>query len=148
GTTRLGVHRHFSTGLRVGYQHFGVVHPVELITRQDEGMVDGIASEIANVLPHRIGRSLIPIGPIIAGEGLLSSQNLDKSPAKGIEPISSTNVAMETHRQELRENIAAIDAAIDAVRDRNIDQPVLPPQGYGRLRPMLGEGLQSRPSPS
>jgi len=39
---------------------------------------------------------------------------------------------------ELREAVDLVDVGVDAVGDWDVDQPVVGPQGYSRLGPLLG----------
>lgn len=57
-------------------------------------------------------------------------------------------MAIEGSGIELRENIDLGDVAVQAVADRNINQPVVGSKGNSRLRSLLGQRVETSPSPS
>ena len=63
-------------------QHLAKIHPVELITAQDQRVVKVRVPEVDEVLPHGIRRALVPGG---VGVGLLCGQDLDKAGAELVE---------------------------------------------------------------
>jgi hypothetical protein len=93
--------------------------------------------EMDEVLAHCICGSLEPAR---MHEGLLGCQDLDETLGKGIEGIGPRNVEMERGRIILGEDIYLIEVGIDAIRDRNIDDSVLSPEGNGRFGAILSEG--------
>ncbi len=52
-------------------------------------------------------------------------------------------MAIERLTVELRQRIDLVDAGVDAIADRNVDQAVVAAQGHGRLGTGEGEGLQT-----
>jgi hypothetical protein len=121
-------------------QHVGKVHPVELVAREDQHVVDIGLLQGAEVLPHGVGRALIPIRAVV---GLLGGQNLDEPAGEHVEVVGPANMPVQAHRVELREHVDAIQAAVDAVRKRNIDQSILARQGHRRLGAKFGERIQA-----
>jgi len=73
----------------VRLEHVEKVHPIQLIAREDQHVVDARLFEVSQVLADRIGRPLIPVG---SDKRLLSRENLDKSPVKAIEGIRLADV--------------------------------------------------------
>ena len=112
-------------------EHIGVVHAVELVAGEDQHVIGFRFLHVAQVLPHGIGGALIPIRAFV---GLLGGENFDEAPAEAVEHIRAADVAVQTHGVELREHVHAVHAAVDAVRERDIDQPIFPRQRHGRLR--------------
>ena len=51
---------------------------------------------------------------------------------------------MQADRVELRQHVDPVQAAVDAVRERDVDQPILARQGDGRLGAILGQRIQPR----
>ena len=70
--------------------------------------------EIANVLPHRIRRPLVPIRR--ASIVCWAARDLDKPGTERIEPIGLANMTMQADRHELRQHVDPIQSAVDAVR--------------------------------
>ena len=130
-------------GFDVVLDEQAVIHPVELVARQDQVLVHVPFLEQPLVFAHRIGRALKPAG---AGGGLLGRQHLNKTLAKtGGEVVTLAEVTVERRAVELRQHVHLVDAGIDAVADRNINQPILARQRHGRLGPRLGEGEKTGP---
>ena len=130
---------HVGLTVHVGGQHIGIIHSVELIARKDEHVPDVGVLEGADVLPHSVGGTLVPPGIV---QGLLGGQNLHKATAKRVECVGASDVAMQAHRVELRENVDALHAAVDAVRERHIDDSIFASKRYGRLRAIAGEWIK------
>jgi len=61
-----------------------------------------------------------------------------------VEAVRLPNVPMQTHRKKLREHVDPIEAAVDAVGKRDVDQPVLASKRHRRLGAKSGERLQPR----
>ena len=133
--------RHVGLRLLMRLDHVAIVHAVQLIAGQDQDVVDAGLIEVLEVLPHGVGGSLVPVRPRL--HRLLSRQQLDKAAVERVEAVRLPNVPMQADRHELRQHIDAIHAAVDAVRQRNVDQPILRRQRHGRLRAVLGQGIQT-----
>ena len=138
---RQGCNRHVGARLAMRDQHVVVVHVVQLIARQDQHMVDPGLLQIAQMLAHGIGRSLVPQLFFV---GLLGRQDFDEAFAKRVEVVGPANVAVQADRIELRQHIDAVHVAVQAVRQRDIDQPVLSGQRDRRFRTELGQRQQAR----
>src|SRR5262249_31698406 len=97
--------------------------------------------DIADVLANRVGGALEPIGPLIS---LLRGQDFDEAAAEGIEFVAIGDVPVQADAQKLRQDINAINAAVDAIADRDIDEAVLAGQGHRRLAAELGQRIEPR----
>src|SRR5262245_44999164 len=62
-----------------------------------------------------------------------------------IELVRVRDVSVQTHRHELGQYINSVDSAIEAVADRDVDQPVFARDGDGGFRAELGEREQPGP---
>ena len=138
---RHGGDRHVGAGLDVRSEHVLEVHAVELIAGEDQHVVDAGLLDVAEVLPHGVGRALIPVGVV---ERLLGGQDLDEAAVEGIEGVGRADVAVQADRVELREHVEAVQPAVDAVRQRDVDQPILAGHRHRRLRAVLGQRIQPR----
>jgi hypothetical protein len=81
-------------------------------------------------LPHRIGCALEPVRTV---GRLFGRENIYKSIAEYTKLIGILDVFVQRSRIELREHEYAVDAAVDAIGNRDVDQPVFTGNGYGRL---------------
>src|SRR5207245_3804086 len=54
------------------------------------------------------------------------------------------DVPVQAHAQELRQDVDAIEAAVDAVADGDIDKAILAGDGHGRLAAQHGERVEPR----
>ena len=62
-----------------------------------------------------------------------------------VELVGVGDVPVQADGQELRQDVDAVEAAVDAVADRDVDEAVLAGDRDGRLGPELGEGEQPGP---
>ena len=114
-------------------------HAIELICGQNQDVARAIVVQIAKVLANGVGGAAIPVGRLV---GLLGGEDLDKAVAEGIELVGVGNMAVQADAEELREDVEAIDAAVDAVAKRDVDEAIFPGDGHGRLTAMLRQGIQ------
>ena len=121
--------------------HVLEVHPVELIAGEDQHVLDARLLDVAEVLPHGVGRALIPVGVV---ERLLGGQDLDEAAVERVEGVRAADVAVQADRVELRQHVAAVQAAVDAVRQGDVDQPILARHRHGRLGAVLGQRIKPR----
>src|SRR5579863_6293889 len=97
------------------------VHSIELISGEDQDMVDARPLNRPQVLPHRVSRPLVPLFAFIR---LLRRKHLDESAAEKVEFVSLVDVPVETGRVELRQDVDSIEAAVEAIRDGNVDEAI------------------------
>ena len=76
----------------MGLEHFTIIHAIQLVSRKDQIIVGVLIGEMLQVLPHRIGRPLIPIVVVV---GLLGCQNLDESIREGIEYVGVGDMVVQ-----------------------------------------------------
>jgi hypothetical protein len=111
-----------------------IIHPVELVTAQNDVVIKWPFEEIPEVLANGIRGSLVPSCTL---RGLLGCQDLDEVGRKIIKFVTSVDVTVEGSAVELRQYIDPAQAGIEAIADRYIDQPILASERYGRLRSIL-----------
>ena len=78
--------------------------------------------------------------------GLLSGEDFDEAAAEVIEAVCAADVAVEADRLELREDVDPVDFAVDAVRDRDVDEAIFAGERHGGFRAVGGEGKEARAS--
>ena len=116
------------------------IHSVQLVPAQNEQVIPIVIAKMNRVLAHRVGGPLIPRS---VGEGLFRRQHLDEPSRKMIELVRLRNVPVQRGRVELRQQINPPQPRVDAVGNRNIDQPVFARQRDGRFGPFFGERKQT-----
>ena len=125
----------------VRVDHLVVVHPVEMIAGENQVVVGVVAREVPRRLPHGVGGALIPVRIV---RRLLGGQDLDEALAEQVHPVGLGDVPVERRRVELRQHEDAADVRVQAVADRDVDQPVLAGDRHGRLRSELRQRKQPR----
>ena len=80
------------------------------------------------VAAHGIGRALVPVGAFL---GLLGRQDVDEAAAERIEVIGALDVPVQRRGLKLREQEDPVDIGVDAIADRDIDQPVFAGERHG-----------------
>ena len=93
------------------------------------------------VLPDGVGRALIPG---VAARRLLRGHDLDEAAGEIVEPVALLDVPMQRRAVELREQEDALEAGVEAVADRDIDDAVLARERHGRLGSVLRQRIKSR----
>src|SRR5262249_2519098 len=118
---------------------------IKLIAGENQYFVWVLALDVRNVLPHRVGRALIPVSRLVS---LLGREHLDEAVAEHVELVRVRDVPVQADAEELRQNVNAVQPTIDAVRDRDIDEAILARDRHGRLRPGLREREETGTSPA
>jgi hypothetical protein len=171
---RQSSHSDISVRLTVHLDEMLVIHTVQVISCQDHVLQNlGFLKE-PEVLPHSIRSSLhhakqsikhteslktfkhsvrledveTHLEPVGILRALLGSQDLHEAfvlvPAH-VAGIGSGQVPVQRRGIELREHVDLVDVAVDAVADRNVNQPVVSPQGHRWLRTLLRQWVQPAP---
>ena len=91
----------------MSFHHGLKIHPVKLVARKYQNVLDIRLLDVSQLLADRVGCSLVPGFALVC---LLSSQDFDEASSETVEPISLTHVPMETHRIELRQHINLVHA--------------------------------------
>ena len=138
---RHGGDRHVGRRLDVRDDHVLEVHPVQLVAGEDQHVLDARLLDVAEVLPHGVGRALVPGGVV---ERLLGGQHLDETAVERVEGVRRADVAVQADRVELRQHVAAVQAAVDAVRQGDVDQTIFSGHRNRGLGTVLGQRIQPR----
>ena len=134
-------HRDLRPGRDVLLEDLAKIHLVELIAGKNDSELVRIGGKVIEVLPHRVGRALIPIHAVGA---LLRRENLDESGGEGVEPIALLDVPVEGSTVELCEQEDPAQVRIEAIGDRYVHQTILAREGDRRFGPILGEREEPR----
>ena len=127
---RDGGHGQFRIPLHMRGNDFAKVHPVQLVSTQNQHILKVIVQDVDQVLPNGIGRALVPR---VARRGLLCCKDVNKTLRKVVELVGVGNMPMQRGRVELSQQINLVEPGVDAVRDGDVHQAILPGQWHGRL---------------
>ncbi len=108
---RFGRERNIGAGLDMLAKQGTKIHSVKLIATENDVMVVRSFEEVTHVLPHGVGRPLIPLG---AFRRLLRGEDVDEAARKIIELVARLDMAMERQAVELSQNVNRSEA-------RNLD---------------------------
>ena len=133
---------HVGRGLDVRFEHLLKVHLVQLVAGEDQHVLDTRLLDVAQVPPHGVGGALIPVGVL---QRLLRGQHLDETTAERIEVVGRADVTMQADRVELGKHVAAVQPAVDAIRQGDVDQPVFTRHRHGRFGAVFRQWIEPRP---
>ena len=113
-----------------------------MVAGQDDDVLGPLLFDRVDVLVDGVGRALVPV----LVDPLLRRHDVDELAQFAAEepPPAEVDVPVEAHRLVLREDQHLADAAVQAVREREVDDPVEPAEGHGRLGPVARQRLQPR----
>ena len=121
------------------FDQLAEVHAVEMIAGEDQEVVGVVAGEVARRLAHGVGGALEPVRAL---GRLFGGEHLDEAVREEIEPVGLRDVAVERGRVELRQHEDPLQPGVQAVADRDVDQPVLAAERHGRLRAHVGQRVE------
>ena len=127
--------------LDVLLEHPPVIHPVELVAAEDDEVIKRPVQKIREVLPHRVRRALVPAR---ITRRLLRREDLHEAARELVELVSRADVPVQRDAIELREHVDAPHAGVQAVRDRDVHEPVFSRERDGGLRSLLREREEPR----
>ena len=122
--------------------HPGVIHLVDVVAGQDQRIPRRGLLDRVDVLVDRVGRPLVPH----LGDPLLRRDHLDVLAQLAAEELPAlVDVPVQARRLVLRQHQHLAQVGVDAVRQREVDDPVQPAERDRRLGPVPGQWLQPRP---
>ena len=120
------------------------VHQVELVAGEDQDLGAASARAAGRGLAHGVGRALVPVAVV---DRLLGGQDVDEAAAEGVEAVGLGDVAVQARAVELGDDEDAVDAGVQAVADRDVDEPELAAHRHRRLGAVLVSGQRRLPWP-
>ena len=138
---RLRRNRDVGARLDVRVDELAEIHAIQMIAREDQIVVRVVSAEMPRGLAHGVGRALKPVGAV---GGLFGGEDLHESFREQIEPVGLRDVSVERRGVELRQHENALEPRMEAVADRDIDQPIFAANRHGRLRTHVRERKQPR----
>ena len=127
---RRGRHGDVGAAGGVRLEDLAEVHDVELVAGEHQDAFGAVPQETVQLLADGVGSALIPVH---AGFGLLRGEDLDEAVRERIEAIGARDVTVQRRRLKLREHEDVAQAGVDAVADRDVDQPILAGERHRRL---------------
>ena len=113
------------------------IHLVKLVAAKDEEIIPRALEEVGQILADGIGGALVPAG---TGRRLLGGENFHEAArAEDVEFVGRADVLVKRYAVELREQVDAADAGVEAIADRDVDEAVFAAQRDGWLRAVLGQ---------
>ena len=89
-----------------------------------------------------VGRAAVPLGDLAARDVRL--EELDAAAvAVEVPRPAQADVVVERARVVLGQDDDVVDVRVDAVREREVDDPVLAAERHGRLGPLLGQDREA-----
>ena len=133
-------HRHGAGGARllVRLQHLGVVHLVDVVAGKDGDVFRVVALDEFEVLIYGVGGSPVPV----AAAATLVGREHEGAASGAVEVpgLTAADVFRELEGLVLGENTDGVYPGIDAVREGEVNNPVLSAEGHRGLRKVLREG--------
>src|SRR3989304_6828109 len=121
---------YFRTTRDMHFYDLLIVHPVKLVTREDQNKINIRLIKKTKVLTNGISSALIPVHTI---NGLGCCKDFNKTPGKVIKFICPCYMSVKRCRIELREYVNLIEVRVQAITDGNIYNPVFASQRDRRL---------------
>ena len=129
------------TRLEVVLDHLARVHAVDVIGAEHADEIRALVVDQVEVLVDRVGRALEPER---AAPHLRRDRGHVLVEQRGEAPRLA-DVAVEAVALVLRQHDDLQVPGVGEVRQGEVDQPVAPAEGHGRLRPVVGERQQTLP---
>ena len=122
-------------------EHLVIVHLIDMVAGQDQDIFRIIFIDKADVLIDRVCSTLVPLRALAA---LIRRQGIDAAiQAVKIPSLAVCQIHVQDMRLILRQNTDGVDAGIDTVGQREVDDTVFAAKRHCRLRYVLGQYIQS-----
>ena len=128
-------------GFAVLLDHLLKIHPIQLVAAQDEQVVEIVVHKVDEIFPHRVRRAFIPRCVV---ERLLRREDFHEAGGELVELVGARNVAVQRGGIELRQNVNAPEAGVDAVGNRDVHDAVFAGERHGGLGAVLRQRKQAR----
>ena len=140
---RQGADGQIGAAFDVALDQFGVVHLVDVVAGENDDVFRPFLLDGVDVLIDGVGGALVPV----LVDALLRGHDLDELAqfAAEIALPAEVDVPIEAHRLVLGEDEVLSHAAIEAIREGEVDDPVSPPEWYSRFGSIAGKGVKPQP---
>ncbi len=128
--------------LQVQTEHVAVIHLVDVVPGENQDVTRFLFLDAVNVLVDGVRRPLVPmlVDTLLRGEhfDVIAQVPAEKAPA-------GRDVAIQASRLVLRQDQHPAKTAVDAVGEREVNDPIKPAKGDRRFRPIASQGVQPCP---
>ena len=128
-----------SARIHVLLKHLAIIHFIDVIARENDGVVGALAADGIDILVNGVRGAEIPT----RGDAHLRRQNFDEVAESHQRRPPQTNMAVQAERLVLCENENAAQIAVDAIGQRDVDDAVNAAERDGGFRTVAGQ----RPKP-
>jgi len=128
--------------LLVKAQKIAIILLVDMVAGEDQQRVAAVALDKRTVLIQRIRRAAVPVLVVAPAVGLPDLQAVGSLPVE-VPGLADAEMLHERVRPVLREDGDAVQIRIDRIRERKIDNPVLPAERNRRLGALLAQNAQA-----
>ncbi len=132
-------HGHPGAGLQVLVHHLARVHPVDVVRAEHRDVGGRLVVHQVEALVDGVGAALVPA----RAQPLLRGHRRDVLAGQRGQPPCGADVPVQRVRLVLGEHADSTDRAVHQVGQHEVDQPVHPAEGHGRLGPVGGQRHQS-----
>ena len=136
-----GGHGNVGARINVLLEHLAIIHFVDVIARENDGVGGALAADGVDILVDGVRGAQIPTG----GDAHLRRQNFDEVAESHQRRPALTNMAVQAERLVLRENEDAPQVAIDAIRQRDVDDAVNAAERHRRVWRGRGSAATAAP---
>ena len=119
-----------------------VVHLVDVVAGEDDDRVRGRALDHVHVPEHRVGGPAVPLGDAAARDVRLQQLHAAAVPVE-IPRAPEADVVVERVGVVLGQDEDVVDVRVDAVRQGEVDDPVLAPERHRGLRAHRGQDREA-----
>ena len=134
--------RHVGPLPAMGLDERLVVHLVYVVAGKDQDHIARVVLDDIEVLEHRVGGPAVPLRHSPAGDVRLEQLDTAVVPVEVPRPAEA-DVIVQRARVVLGQDDDVGDVRVDAVRQREVDDPVLAAERDGRLRAHRREDRQA-----
>ena len=120
-------------------EHFGVIHLIDVVAREDEDIIRVIHFDKTHVLINGVGRAGKPRAVLACGLVRREDEHAAVGTVK-IPRLTAADVAVQAQRAVLRQHAHGVYAGVCAVGKRKINDPVLAAKGHIRFCNILRQG--------
>jgi len=136
-------HRGFGLVAQVEVDQPREVHLVDMVAGEHDHEVGFIPADVAEVLVDRVRRAPIPVA---AAHPLVGRKDADLARAPDQAPgLAVADVVGERIGEVLGQDADALDAGVHDRAQGEVDQPVDPAEGDGRLGPVPDQDVEAAP---